>query len=90
MTQKRSPIICDGCKANITTTGNSVDYRLCLSSYSPDSWGGAVTDVNIVRVLKEPRHFCNSLECVRAWLDGPAAVKVRRLEREAKEKKWYA
>ena len=71
MTQKLSPIICDGCGKDITTTGNSVDYRLSLDTYTPmsGSTSGAVTLMMIYPAIDATKHFCNNLECVKAWLD---------------------
>jgi hypothetical protein len=76
MTQKLSPVICDGCGADITTTGNSVDYRLVLDTECPMPWFaaegmdyGAVTEMMVYPAIKEPHHFCNNLRCLKAWLD---------------------
>ena len=75
MTQKTSPIICDGCGGDITTTGNSIDFRLKLSTYSPMAWfvkegrnNGMMTDALIYPSIDGTKHFCNSLNCVKAWL----------------------
>lgn len=84
MSQKSAPVICDGCEADITTTGNSVDYRLQLDAYSPPSWGGCVTDMMIYPAIEETHHFCNDLDCVRAWLAGPEAVAKRKADIEAR------
>lgn len=30
------------------------------------------------------KHFCNTLDCLKAWLDGPDAVAARTAKREAR------
>lgn len=66
-------ITCDGCGADMTYTGNSVDYYLRLTTGSPQSWymkegrnGGAVTDMMIYPPIKGDHHFCG-LECLDRW-----------------------
>ena len=68
-------VICDGCGADITYTGNSVDYRLVLASQSKTPWyagegleAGVVTDMWIENPLPEAKHFC-SLRCLASWLE---------------------
>jgi hypothetical protein len=97
VTQKISPVICDGCGGDITTTGNSVDYRLALVTQSPIPWyvaegqnSGAVTDMMIWPAIKETHHFCNNLDCLRAWLAGEEAVTKRRMGREEREERLSA
>lgn len=89
MTQKISPVICDGCGADITATGNSVDYRLALKTERPVAWFvaegetcGAVTDMMVYPAIRQTHHFCNDLDCMRAWLAGPDAVEERARKRE--------
>lgn len=76
MTQKKSPVICDGCGKNISATGNAVDYRLELSIKQLPPWyvlegetGGVVTAMMIYPEIKETKHFCNNLGCVKRWLE---------------------
>lgn len=92
MTQDAAPVICDGCLRDISSTGNCVDYCLRLQSYSPPPWyrlagqgGGVVTAMMIYPVIKADHHFCNNLECVGAFLDGPDAVEKRKREREKRQ-----
>lgn len=59
-------VVCDACSTDLTTTGNSVDYRLRLASEEKLSWGGAVTDMMIYPALERPaRPECDG--CERAW-----------------------
>src|SRR4051812_24114814 len=96
MTQKHAPTICDGCGADISTTGNMEDYCLLLSTYSPPPWfslepggrGGALTCMAVRPAIDDDRHFCNSLDCLRAWLAGPDDVAARTKRREEREAKF--
>jgi hypothetical protein len=63
---KTVTITCDTCERDITTTGNSVDYRLAVLSQSIPSRGGIVTDMMIYPVLDRDYYFC-SLNCFREW-----------------------
>lgn len=94
MTKKISPVICDGCEADITTTGNGEDYRLVLGTESPMPWFvaqgeryGCMTSMAIRPALSETKHFCNSLDCLKAWLEGPEAVAARKARREERNAK---
>lgn len=76
MSQKLSPIICDGCGKDITTTGNCQDYRLRLTTFSPMPWyaaegrdSGALTLMAVYPAIKNDLHFCNSLRCVKSWVE---------------------
>jgi hypothetical protein len=64
---------CDGCERDLTSTGNSVDYRLVLESESIPPWyreeglsGGVVTDMLIDPPIDRAHHFC-SLGCLDKW-----------------------
>ena len=66
-------IICDGCGADLTYTGNSVDYYLILyyASKIPrymknGETGGAVTDMMIQPPIKKAAYFCG-LGCLDKW-----------------------
>jgi hypothetical protein len=63
-------IICDNCKADLTTTGNSIDYRLALISQLIPGWGGAVTDMLISPPIDRSHHFCH-MGCLREWIAKP-------------------
>lgn len=68
-------VTCDGCGADVTATGNSVDYRLTLHAESLPAWwqlegegGGMCTNMMIYPAVKKPLHFCNNIACVQKWL----------------------
>lgn len=96
MTKQHSPVICDGCGADISTTGNMEDFRLSLHTYSPPPWfsrepgrrGGALTCMAIRPAIDAEKHFCNTLECLRAWLGGEDAIAARKAAREEREAKF--
>jgi len=71
---RKSEIICDGCDADLTYTGNSVDYRLVLTTEGKTPWFvregltiGAMTDVNLEPPIKRTHHFCG-IPCLIKWL----------------------
>ncbi len=75
MSQEIAPVLCDGCGADITDTGNSVDYRLVLRSESKMPWyvrqgldSGMVTDMHIPDPLPSNKHFCG-LRCLHRWVN---------------------
>lgn len=61
---------CDGCGADITYTGNSVDYRIVLANEGVPIRPGiyAVTDMGIYPSLDHSHHFCG-LGCLDHWSD---------------------
>src|SRR3954467_12595526 len=68
-------ILCDGCEKDITTTRNSVDYRIHLESQDKTRWyvtegfdGGAVTSMHISNPLPRDKHFCR-FTCLAIWLE---------------------
>jgi hypothetical protein len=61
-------ITCDGCGQDLTTTSNSVDYRLALRNEVIPNRGRAVTDIHISPSLEKDAHFCD-LICLRRWLE---------------------
>lgn len=61
---KTVTIICDACGSDLTRTGNSVDYRLVVTSEGIPSGGGAVTDWGASPPVKRAYHFCG-LKCLR-------------------------
>jgi hypothetical protein len=66
---RKTEITCDGCGADITTTGNSVDYGLVLASEAkPHSGRGFCTDVMICPPIKCAHYFCR-LACLDRWTD---------------------
>lgn len=61
-------VTCDGCERDLTTTGNSEAYRLCLKSESIPSRGGVVTDmVAFPTGITRMKHFCD-VQCLVKWL----------------------
>lgn len=67
---KETKITCDGCGKDLTTTGNSVDYRLALVNEAIPSGGGAVTDMMVYPPIERNVHFCG-MRCLKAWLSAP-------------------
>lgn len=61
-------ITCDQCERDITTTGNSVDYRIILASQPIPSRGGIVTDMMIYPQLDKKRFFCRT-SCLKEWVE---------------------
>jgi hypothetical protein len=61
-------ITCDGCGQDLTTTGNSVDYRLALRNEEIPIGYDTVTDYHIYPPLEKNAYFCN-LNCLRRWLE---------------------
>ena len=61
-------VTCDSCERDITTSSNSVDYRIVLMSEGIPSTGGAVTDMWIEPQFRQPLHFCG-INCLKQWLD---------------------
>lgn len=61
-------ITCDNCNVDLSTTGNSVDYRIKLQDEYIPSAGGIVTDM-----MKYPalgggvKHFCRA-SCLSKWV----------------------
>lgn len=51
----------------MTTTGNSVDYRLLLASErKPHDGSGVATDMMIYPAIRRSHHFCG-LTCLDHW-----------------------
>ena len=65
---KEVKITCDYCGKDITTTGNSVDYRLALKNERIQSCCGIVTDMWITPCLKHDYYFC-STQCLKEKLN---------------------
>lgn len=65
-------VVCDDCGEDLSTTTNSVDYRLLLKSESKPGYGsGFYTDMLITPAIDRPHHFCD-LSCLRRWMTPPA------------------
>jgi hypothetical protein len=65
---KVTEVLCDCCGRDLTTTGNSIDYRLCLANERVHSGGGFVTDMMIYPKIKRDAYFCD-ISCLRKWMD---------------------
>lgn len=61
-------ITCDGCGADLTSTGNCVDYRLALTNQSIPTTGGFVTAMGKYPAMDSNAHFCG-LACLDLWTD---------------------
>lgn len=60
-------ITCDNCGADLTDTGNSVDYRLVLDNQRLPLRGDTCTDMMIHPPIKKAAHFCGTM-CAFKWL----------------------
>ena len=58
--------LCDHCSSNLTTTGNSIDYRVCISSERIPCHSGEVTDMMIYPPIPNDLHFCGT-GCLREY-----------------------
>lgn len=65
---KTVTILCDGCGSDITTTGNSVDYRLALLNERLPLRGNMCTDMMIYPPIKQDAYFCG-VGCLKTWLN---------------------
>lgn len=64
---KTVAIICDACERDITTSGNSIDWRLALINESIPSRGGFVSDMMIYPAIEKNAYFCG-LPCFLDWI----------------------
>lgn len=65
---ERIDITCDACGRDLTTSGNSINYRLALRSENIPSSGPVVTDMMVYPAIERDAHFCR-VECLREWLN---------------------
>jgi hypothetical protein len=64
---KITKIICDNCEDDLTTTGNSIDYRLALICETKQGYGrGPYTDLIIYPPIDRNYYFCD-LACLDQW-----------------------
>lgn len=61
-------VTCDGCGNDISSTGNSIDYRLLLKAEKLPYRSACVTDMMIYPPIERDAHFCG-IGCLRVWLD---------------------
>ncbi len=64
---KNTSVTCDTCGADITSTGNSVDYRVVLDSERIPLIGYSCTDMMIHPPVARAHHFCG-LRCLGGWV----------------------
>lgn len=93
---RTTEIKCDNCGCDLTYTGNSVDYRVVLSSEGKAPWfereglsGGAMTDVAIADPFPKTRHFCNET-CLAVWVAKKYPNAQLAFERQQKHRAWLA
>ena len=67
-------VTCDSCSRDLGSTGNSVDYRLLLTSERLPLLGSVCTDMMIYPPIESPAHFCG-LACLRNWVEKALAPK---------------
>lgn len=65
---------CDGCEADLTFTGNCVDYRLLVTSESIPNPSGVALLVASYPAIDRPHHFCG-WACFDKWYEKRKAVK---------------
>lgn len=65
---EKRQILCDNCKADLTYTGNSVDYSIRVINRSIPPKGEYVTDMMIYPSLKHDLDFCG-LGCLKKYLE---------------------
>lgn len=63
----QTKITCDGCGNDLTSTGNSIDYRLLLANERLPIRGTTCTDMMIYPPIEGDAHFCG-LWCLHTWL----------------------
>jgi len=63
-------IYCDACETDLSSTSNSIDWRIVLSSERmPIDNRFPVTDIHIYPPFEGVRHFC-TVRCLNKWLNG--------------------
>jgi len=65
---KTTTITCDSCEKDLTTTGNSIDYRLALKNERIPCRSGPVTCMMKYPALENDVYFCG-LNCLYEWID---------------------
>ena len=61
-------ISCDNCKVDLTTTTNSINYRLALVNQRIPCKEGSLTDMMVYPPIQQDAHFCG-LGCLKTWLN---------------------
>ena len=65
---KVTTIQCDACGADLTVSGNSVDWRIALRNEAIPHESGFVTDMMIYPRLKQDFYFC-TIGCMKKIVD---------------------
>lgn len=65
---KTTTIICDACGADLTQTGNCVDYRLHLAVQGIPNTSGFATLMHIDPPMDGNKDFCGT-RCLTKWLE---------------------
>jgi hypothetical protein len=63
-----SKCTCDGCGADLTETGNCLDYRLALVVQLIPNFGPTAALMHIKPPISGDKHFCG-IDCLRTWVD---------------------
>ena len=69
-------VTCDNCGTDLTSTGNSVDYRLLLDNERLPIHGMSCTDMLIYPPIEQAAHFCGTV-CLFRWLKPQLTPKQR-------------
>jgi hypothetical protein len=63
---KVTTVTCDACDADLSETGNCVDYRLALLNQNIPTRGGFVTAMGKYPAIEHDCYFCN-VGCLDLW-----------------------
>lgn len=61
-------ITCDTCERDLTTSSNSINYRVLLKSERIPSEGGIVTDMMAYPPIASSLHFCH-VKCLKEYVE---------------------
>ena len=64
---RNKQVTCNNCGADISCSGNSIDYRLSLQAVKLPPCGGSVTDMMIYPPINDDADFCG-VRCLKEWL----------------------
>ena len=64
---RTTTVVCDGCGADRTSTGNCEDYRLALVVESLPRHSHTVTAMAVTPDIDRDHHFCG-INCLVTWL----------------------
>ncbi len=80
-------VLCDQCEADLTYTGNCVDYRLALLNQNIPLKGDFATSMALYPCIKRDAYFC-SIGCLAAWLTATYPNAMQEYERQEKHRAW--